>query len=510
MALMQQLLSLWRRPKRARAAAAQQSRGHMGAFRAYNAADLNRLTSSWSTQPLSPEEVIRRDLRTLRARSREQSRNNEYARAYLQMVATNVVGPRGIILQSRVQDPDERPDDIASAAIESAWEEWSQPQYCDVARRLSWLDHQNLFAQTVARDGEYLARKAYGSQFGPYGFALQPLDTELLDVGYDRKAQAEGLYIRAGIEYDAWGVPVAYYLFEPGSSTYGSYYFGAKRRRFAADQILHAFVPEEVGQRRGIPWMATALMELRMLGLYREAALVAAQVGAAKMGFFRNVTPEGYAGEGKDSAGDVRMSAEPGEFDWLPKGAELHSWDPEYPRGEFPDFVKSSLRGIAAGLGVSYNGLSRDLEGVNFSSIRSGVLDEREQWKGRQEWMIGSFCRPTFDAFLEAAVLAGAIEIAGKPLTYDRLWKYRRAAWQARRWSWVDPQADVTANIMAIENGLRSRSDVIREAGGEPDEVWMEIAAEQKRMETLGVKVAPPGTSTVALKSGAGGAGNAQ
>jgi capsid protein len=68
--------------------------------------------------------------------------------------------------------------------------------------------------------------------------------------------------------------------------------------------------------------------------------------------------------------------------------AELKEWSPNYPTGEFLPFHKAMLRSMAAGMGVLYNNLASDLEGVNFSSIRQGTLDEREHWKELQQWLV--------------------------------------------------------------------------------------------------------------------------
>ena len=45
--------------------------------RNFDSAAVSRLTSTWSTMPQAPDQVIRNNLRSLRARSREQFRNND-------------------------------------------------------------------------------------------------------------------------------------------------------------------------------------------------------------------------------------------------------------------------------------------------------------------------------------------------------------------------------------------------------------------------------------------------
>lgn len=128
--------------------------------------------------------------------------------------------------------------------------------------------------------------------------------------------------------------------------------------------------------------------------------------------------------------------AEPGHFEQLPDGVAFTPFDPQYPSNEFQPFMKTVLRGIASGLNVSYNGLASDLEGVNFSSIRSGVIDERDQWRSNQRWLIDSVMQRVFSKWLDTELLFGGL--GGYDVRdFDRL---NAVTWQPRGWAWVDPQ----------------------------------------------------------------------
>ena len=54
--------------------------------------------------------------------------------------------------------------------IEREFANWGKA--CTVDGRLSWVDAQKLFVETVARDGECLIRLVRGYN-NPFGFALQ-------------------------------------------------------------------------------------------------------------------------------------------------------------------------------------------------------------------------------------------------------------------------------------------------------------------------------------------------
>lgn len=61
------------------------------------------------------------------------------------------------------------------------------------------------------------------------------------------------------------------------------------------------------------------------------------------------------------------------------------------------------LREMAAGVGVSYESLSRDYSQSNYSSSRLALLDERSLWRVLQGWLIRDHLTPIYRAWLDAA-----------------------------------------------------------------------------------------------------------
>ncbi len=103
-----------------------------------------------------------------------------------------------------------------------------------------------------------------------------------------------------------------------------------------------------------------------MLGAYEDAALVAARIGASQMGFFKSPAGDQFEGDSESDDG-FEMEAEPGMFRNI-GSLEFQQFDPKYPTGEFPSFMKQCLRGISSGSGVDYNTVANDLSDVNYSS----------------------------------------------------------------------------------------------------------------------------------------------
>ncbi|HKY46139.1 MAG TPA: phage portal protein [Pyrinomonadaceae bacterium] len=459
----------------------------------FGSGDTTRLSGDWPTMPVPAEWIISRHQRTVVARSREQYFNNDYMKAYLRLCRQNIVGSSGIVFQSKASTATGKPDLKARKANERAFRDWMKAKNCDVAGNLSWRAIQAACVDCGARDGEFMLRKIRGADAGKYGFALQILDPQRCPVDLDEYDLPNDEFIRSGIRYNRYGRPLSYAFTNQSedSARLGYTYAGRSFDWVPADEIIHGFKTEIIGQKRGLPWLATGLFRMKQMGAFEDAAVVNARVGAAKMGvveFADGTGPEGNDGCDENGDMDLQIDAEAGAFLVLPNGAKLNKFDPTYPAGEFASFIKQCLRSMAAGGGVSYHNLAQDLEGVNFSSIRQGTLDEREHFKELQEWLCEVLCEPVFEAFLESALLRGKIiKDDGTPLPASKIHLYEEHEWQGRRWDWIDPTADMKAAEGKKNNLLASPGALIREQGGDPDRVWEEIGQDIASMRAAGI-----------------------
>jgi lambda family phage portal protein len=162
---------------------------------------------------------------------------------------------------------------------------------------------------------------------------------------------------------------------------------------------------------------------------------------------------------------------------------EFKEWSPDHPANAFPAFIKSMLRFIAGALGVSYNALASDLEGVNYSSMRSGLLIERDQWKMIQSLVKENFLQPIFESWISMSLLAGALVLDTRDPS-----RFLDGKWQSRGWAWVDPLKDVQASILGVGSGLTSRGEIVSESGRDVEEVFEALAQEKQLAESLGLE----------------------
>lgn len=465
--------------------------------RAFKAAQSRLTESGWMQSSVPADYDIRYGLETLRARSREESENSDHVKQFIRMVKTNIVGPNGVAMQGAVKmRRSGRLDERANDALEMNWKEWGAQGSPDTSGLMSWVEIQNATVAALAIDGEAIWRKVPRWEGNKYGFALQQLDAALLDIQYNEEL-GDGRAIVMGIELDSWRRPVAYHMLDrprPNWSMYGTYY-GGKRQRIPANEIYHIYLREWCLQSRGVPWTAPGLRRLHNLVGYEDAELVAARVAAAKMGFFEQESTAGqYVGDDEDAQQNPIQDARPGEFEVLPQGWTFKDWDPQHPNTAYGEFVRSCLRSLASGLGVNYNTLANDLTQVNYTSLRHGLLIERDVWMTLQNHVIQSFIGRVYNDWLTEALLSGElVDVGGRPLLMSKVDDYRRVNWQGRRWQWVDPLKESQARQTDLNMGIRSRSQMIREDGRDPEEVWQEIAAEQERMKELGIQLSVEG-----------------
>ena len=458
--------------------------------RRFEAARIDRVAADWFATETSINEELRADLNGLRKRGRQLRNNNDFARKFVGMCEQNIVGPSGIRLQVRVEDRPGLPDGAANDAIEAAWDEWQK--VCEVTGQMHFRDVCEAVVGAMPSDGEFLVRMVQGPDAGNrFNFALQVIDVDRIDTGYNGR-HGENTVIM-GVEVDAYRRPVAVHLFEAhpndGPRT------DRRRIRVLATDVLHRFKVERAEQVRGIPWMAPGMLSLHHLGGFQLSALLAAEHGANHYGFFtqgENAGP-GPAIGGTESEGGTAVNittSQPGMYDTLPVGYGFQPHESKYPNEVFGPFVKTILQRIATGWRVAYHSLANDLEGVSFSSIRSGTLEERDRWMDDQEWFIHAFMEPVFNAWLRMALLSGAITMPnGSPLPAAKVAKFSKHEWQPRRWDWVDPKSDMEAKILSVRAGLIPPQDLAASMGYDFEDTLKAIQDAQRLAKLYGVQL---------------------
>ena len=466
-----------------------------GGSHGFAGATVGRLTAGLASWSASINADLDGSLVILRARSRGLAANNEHGKRFLSLVAGNVVGRAHPKLQVRALRDQANPnkpttlDKPANDAIEAHWERWGRS--CDITGRHQDLSHLlRTVMKAVARDGEALIRRVQNKSLA-YGTALQLLEADRLDESLNLRL-TNGNTVRQGVEIDSAGRAVAYYI---RTAHPGEAYQTVPNQveRVPAGEMIHLFLAERPEQVRGVPWMHAVILRAAQLHEFEESAVIAARIGASKIAALEHAedAPDAIDQMADAKVGGIpQMSIQAGEMFDLPPGTKLSSWNPEYPHANFESFLKSCLRGLAAGLDVADHNLTGDMSGVNYSSARIAELSERETWMILQDWLIASLVRPVYREWLAYSLLSGAItfDVSGKALPAERFDKFFNASrFQGRRWTWVDPAKEADANEKQLANQLTSRTRLAAEQGEEFDDILDELKAEAEAIKAAGL-----------------------
>ena len=211
---------------------------------------------------------------------------------------------------------------------------------------------------------------------------------------------------------------------------------------------------------------------------YMDAQLVRQKISSAFVGLIHDI--EG--GMGSENAKPMEGKITPGTWMTAPEGKTVEFSQPPQLEG-ISDYVKIQHHGIASGLEVPYMIVSSDFSDSNYTQSRMTILDfarlietyQQHVFYPQMNYRIGQW-------ILEACQLKG-IRTHGSKI----LWVYPRK-------EFVDPEKDMNAFMIAVQNGFMSWEMAVREMGYDPEDVAKSIQNSQNTFSNMGVLM--PGNFT--------------
>lgn len=292
-------------------------------------------------------------------------------------------------------------------------------------------------ARTVEQSGECFIRLRPRRLEDDYAVPLQLQCLAPEFVPHDKfEVTRYGNVIRAGIEFNGMGRRVAYWCYRNHPSDKSSLNVGYNQLvRIPAEQMLHIFEPLEPGQLRGVPRLAPVLKRLRSLDNFDDAVLFRQEVANLFAGFVRKPAPDGPPQLDPLTGAPVKLDRdgftpmvglEPGTMQELLPGEQVEFSDPPDAGNNYPDFMRQQLMAAAAGSGLPYELMTGDMQGVNDRAIRVVLNEFRRRLEQLQfQVYVHQLCRPVRKAWLDMAVLAGALDL---PDYSQRRREYQRTA----------------------------------------------------------------------------------
>lgn len=432
--------------------------------RNYEAASRGRRTSGWARTRGDANAILARALPELRMHARDLVRNNGWARKAQRVIANNTTGGWG--LTPRALGPE-------AVKAREIWTKWADASTCDAEALRSFSAIQHQVVRTLATDGEVLIRRRRRRPEDglPLPLQIQLLEADYLDSAKDGVRGTAGGPIIQGVEFDAIGRRVAYWLFpeHPGSSR-----ATAESKRVPAEDVIHVFDPERPGQVRGVSWYGAGIVPLKDLDEYEDAELMKQKIAACFAAFVTDIDGTSTPMGAQDARHPMIETIEPGMVHHLRAGQDVTFGSP--PQVVTDTFTARNLRRIAAALGVTYEDLTGDYSQVNFSSARMSRI---AHWGNVRHWqwnvLVPQLCAGVWAWAMEAAVLAGAIRNADG------------AEWTAPPMPMIEPDKEGLAYSRLVRNGVMTFSDMIREQGGDPETHLAEYAEDLKRLDAAGI-----------------------
>lgn len=463
--------------------AALRRRAARGVHAAYEAATPSR-QRKFRRDSGGPDQQVQKGAVPIRTQARHLDQNHDIARGILRTLVNNTVGANGIGIEPQPRRTDGTIHEEYAKALREAWRDWIRAP--EVTGRLHWSRACRLMARTWIRDGEAFAQELIGAvPLLDHGTRV-PYSLELFEPDMVPMDYSDGDRIRQGIECNAWGKPVGYWVYKhhPGDITTAA--TARDKKRIGAERMLHLAFIDRLGQRRGVSEFASVITRLEDIKDYEESERVAAKIAAMLTAYIRKGTPDLYNPEstekyadGTPKARDMRLA--PGMIiDNLTPGEEVGMIDTNRPNPNVITFRQGQLRAVAAGANASYSSISRDYGGT-FSSQRQELVEQWINYAVMTDDFTGQFVQPVWERFVLVAHLSGVVPRPAdvpEALADDTLYI-------AQAMPWIDPYKEAMAWEMLVKSGFASEVEVMRRRGANPRDVleqittWREAAKEK-------------------------------
>lgn len=445
-----------------------QARAALKVMAHYDAATTGNRGASWKRSSTDADGAAANRSR-IAFTGRDMIRNTALALRAQTVIANNVVGD-GIIW--KVNGGTERRKKALRKVLKAHFDSTS----IDADGRSNLYGLQRLVLNAVVSDGEVLIRRRRRSNRDGFAlpFQIEVLEIDHLDTARDGLLGFSGAVgeVREGIEYDAIGRRIAYWLFPRHPGAMRTWRGSLESKRVPASEIIHIYRQDRPKQMRGVSWFAPVALNLQDLADGQDAQIMRQKIAACFAAF--RVAPEAeYETPDPSKTSDVAglSTMVPGRIQNLAPGEDIRFSAPPSVDG-YDTFTRLILQTVASGMGITYEALSGDLSKVNFSSARMGRM-EMDRNVSAWQWlmMIPQMMQPLATWALEAWNISNGLRM-DDGLVLDWVPPHRML---------VDPAREIPALRDEVLAGFASRQGQIRRLGYDPEEIVAEQIEDRKQ-----------------------------
>jgi lambda family phage portal protein len=436
-------------------------------LRAFEGAKQSRRTDGWLTQNRGPNADIKPALKWLMQRHQDLADSDPWVKRAIDVIVSNVIGT-GI----------EGAPIGGTKAFAAAFQDWAASQDCDFYHRTNFYGLQELALRTIAVRGSVVVRQRLEPEMA--GRGLVPLQLQLMEPDWLDDTKDNGYDIIGGKRFDQWGRWVSAFLYDTHPGETGMGRLRLTSTEVPASELLHVFEQRRPGAYTGVPWGAAVLLRARDIGDYETAEILKQKLAACFAAFVTDADPEsGQVGD------ELTETIEPGLIQKLAAGQSVEFSNPPKVEG-YKEFMTTQLRAIAVGYGITYEALTGDLSGANFSSSRMGWL-EFQRNISRWQWnmLVPQLLDPIAGWYAQFARLSSTSRTP------------RRMTWTPPRREMIQPAEEIKYLIDAVKAGFMSLSEVQRSFGFVPPDLLDELAADLKGARERGLALSTDGQMDV-------------
>ncbi|EAC0859647.1 phage portal protein [Escherichia coli] len=421
--------------------------------------------------------LILKALPTMRAFSRDAVLKNPIGRKYMNLSVDGVVGSDGVYVKPAVEiDGSEDEINQINEQLEKLFDRWAyDPDRFSVDGALSFELFQQNVEKIRVQDGECFIRiHTINRQI-----KLEILDTARLQQSNNQHL-ANCNYISNGIEFDQWHRPVNYYFcrFDPVTYTYST----GDYEVIPANEICHYFIADQQGQERGLPDLVATSKLIEDLKNFTEAALTAKRVSASSMAFITNnndtTSTDLLGADERDEVTPVYTEYfEAGFIGELGEGQDIKTVTPTNGVDGIDQFTNELMNQISMGLNVTKQALLSDTSNASFSAARLTEKLQQTTFRTRTNVLISKVLKPIYIAWLKNEM----INNSKLNLSFSDFDDLICARYILQKPISLDPVKDIQAELLQLEAGIKSKTQVIAELGGDPVKVLAEVQAEKEK-----------------------------
>ena len=421
-------------------------------------------------------------------RSRSLWQGSTVATAAIKNIATNAVGT-GLKAKPSVDyeylDLNEDQKTEIEKIIEREYQYWSKN--CGLFREESFEEVQNLVMLSQLMSGDVFVLLPVEKD----GYLkLQAIEGDQIGAGLG----SGGADIKNGVELQN-GRVVAYHIKQKNMQTKRITLRGGTSQK---RNILHIMLAERPAQRRGVPYLAHVIEDLKQLDRYQKAELHAAVIASFFTVFIETpdiIAPFGEGGgipakEQVDKEDESTLELGQGNIMALDKGEKASVVNPARQNASFDSFVTSICRNIGAALEIPFESLLKHFSS-SYSASRAALLELWKFVKYRRYFLIKQFCNPVYEQFIDLLVYSGKLPHINKerykkdPLYREALYK---CMWYGPSQGQIDPLKEVVAAEKRINLGITTRTQETMEMnGGDWEKNAEQLRKEKEIIDNLGI-----------------------